>query len=134
MSTVIQGSAAAVGALTGLARALVQQGKLRPDRAENFARKATQGNTHFIDELVGSVDVTGLSAAAIAKFAADTFGHALLDLSAVDIEQLPKDIIDKNWWRRCAYSRRKRGILAVAVPTHQHAPSIRQVPDTVAIT
>ncbi len=77
MSTVIQGSAAAVGALTGLARALVQQGKLRPDRAENFARKATQSNTQFIDELVGSADVTGLSAAAIAKFAADTFGHAV---------------------------------------------------------
>ena len=39
MSAVIQGPAAA-GTLTGLARALVQQGKLRPDRAENFARKA----------------------------------------------------------------------------------------------
>ena len=53
MSAVTQGPAAAAGALTGLARALVQQGKLRPDRAENFARKAAQANTHFIDELVG---------------------------------------------------------------------------------
>ncbi|HQR77106.1 MAG TPA: hypothetical protein PLR35_11845, partial [Burkholderiaceae bacterium] len=69
MSAVTQGPAAA-GALTGLARALVQQGKLRPDRAENFARKAAQSNTQFIDELTNSADVTGLSASSVAKFAA----------------------------------------------------------------
>jgi type IV pilus assembly protein PilB len=125
MSTVMQGSAAAAGALTGLARALVQQGKLRPDRAENFARKATQGNTQFIDELVGSADVTGLSSSVIAKFAADTFGHPLLDLAAVDIEQLPKDIIDRKLVASLrVLALRKRGNrLAVAVsdPTNTHA-------------
>jgi type IV pilus assembly protein PilB len=125
MSTVMQGSAAAAGALTGLARALVQQGKLRPDRAENFARKATQANTQFIDELVGSADVTGLTPGAIAKFAADTFGHPLLDLGAVDIEQLPKDIIDKKLVGSLrVLALRKRGNrLAVAVsdPTNTHA-------------
>lgn len=125
MSTVMQGSAAAVGALTGLARALVQQGKLRPDRAENFARKATQSNTQFIDELVGSAETTGLSPAAIAKFAADTFGHALLDLAAVDIEQLPKDIIDKKLVASLrVLALRKRGnrlSVAVSDPTNTHA-------------
>jgi type IV pilus assembly protein PilB len=95
MSAVIQGPAAA-GTLTGLARALVQQGKLRPDRAENFARKALQSNTQFIDELIGSTDTTGLDPGAVAKFAADTFGHPLLDLAAVDYEQLPRDIIDRK--------------------------------------
>jgi type IV pilus assembly protein PilB len=125
MSTVMQGSAAAAGALTGLARALVQQGKLRPDRAENFARKATQANTQFIDELVGSADVTGLTSSVIAKFAADTFGHPLLDLAAVDIEQLPKDIIDRKLVASLrVLALRKRGNrLAVAVsdPTNTHA-------------
>ena len=125
MSTVMQGSAAAAGALTGLARALVQQGKLRPDRAENFARKATQANTQFIDELVGSADVTGLTSSVIAKFAADTFGHPLLDLGAVDIEQLPKDIIDRKLVASLrVLALRKRGNrLAVAVsdPTNTHA-------------
>ena len=125
MSTVMQGSAAAAGALTGLARALVQQGKLRPDRAENFARKATQANTQFIDELVGSADVTGLTSSVIAKFAADTFGHPLLDLGAVDIEQLPKDIIDRKLVGSLrVLALRKRGNrLAVAVsdPTNTHA-------------
>lgn len=125
MSTVMQGSAAASQALTGLARALVQQGKLRPDRAENFARKAIQTNTHFIDELIGSSEVTGLTSAAVAKFAADTFGHPLLDLAAVDIEQLPKDIIDKKLVGSLrVLALRKRGNrLAVAVsdPTNTHA-------------
>jgi type IV pilus assembly protein PilB len=95
MSAVIQGPAAA-GTLTGLARALVQQGKLRPDRAENFARKALQSNTQFIDELIESTDTTGLDPRTVAKFAADTFGHPLLDLGAVDHDQLPRDIIDRK--------------------------------------
>ncbi|MGH6611571.1 MAG: ATPase, T2SS/T4P/T4SS family, partial [Burkholderiaceae bacterium] len=121
----MQGSAAAAGALTGLARALVQQGKLRPDRAENFARKATQSNTQFIDELIASSDVTGLNSSVIAKFAADTFGHPILDLSAVDLEQLPKDIIDRKLVGSLrVLALRKRGNrLAVAVsdPTNAHA-------------
>ncbi len=96
MSAVTQGPSAAAGALTGLARALVQQGRLRPDRAEALARKATQSNTQFIDELVGIGDTIGLSAAAIARFAAETFGHPLFDLAAIDAEQLPKDTIDKK--------------------------------------
>ena len=52
MSAVIQGPAAA-GTLTGLARALVQQGKLRPDRAENFARKALQSTLLTYDQRRG---------------------------------------------------------------------------------
>lgn len=89
-------SANIVGNLTGLARALVQQGKLRPDRAENFARKATQSGTQFIDELTKAGDALGLSARFVAKFAAENFGHPLLDLAAVDPDQLPGDIIDRK--------------------------------------
>jgi len=96
MSAVTQGPSTAAGALTGLARALVQQGRLRPDRAEALARKASQGNSLFIDELVGIAETIGLSPMAIARFAADTFGHPLFDLSAIDAEQLPKDTIDKK--------------------------------------
>jgi type IV pilus assembly protein PilB len=96
MSAVTQGPSAAAGALTGLARALVQQGRLRPDRAEALARKATQSNSQFIDELVSISETIGLSATAIARFAAETFGHPLFDLSAVDADQLPKDTIDKK--------------------------------------
>src|SRR5512134_703501 len=125
MSAVTQGPAAAAGALTGLARALVQQGKLRPDRAENFARKAAQANTQFIDELISSADVTGLSAVGVAKFAAETFGHPLLDLAAVDIEQLLLDLNDRKLVASLrALALRKRGnrlAIAVSDPTNFQA-------------
>ena len=128
MSAVIQGSAAA-GTLTGLARALVQQGKLRPDRAENFARKALQSNTQFIDELIGSTEVTGLNPAAVAKFAADTFGHPLLDLAAVDFEQLPRDIIDRKLvgTLRVVALRKRGNRLAVAMSDPTNLQALDQI-------
>jgi len=129
MSAVTQGPAAAAGALTGLARALVQQGKLRPDRAENFARKAAQANTHFIDELVGSSEVTGLNAGSVAKFAADTFGHPLLDLSALDLDQLPRDIIDRKLVGslRVVALRKRGNRLAVAVSDPTNFQALDQI-------
>ncbi|MGE5161550.1 MAG: type IV-A pilus assembly ATPase PilB [Betaproteobacteria bacterium] len=128
MSAVIQGPAAA-GTLTGLARALVQQGKLRPDRAENFARKALQSNTQFIDELIASTEVTGLNPAAVAKFAADTFGHPLLDLSAVDHEQLPRDIIDRKLVGslRVVALRKRGNRLAVAMSDPTNLQALDQI-------
>src|SRR5262245_8509660 len=129
MSAVTQGPAAAAGALTGLARALVQQGKLRPDRAETLARKASQGNTQFIDELVAIGDSIGLTSAQIAKFAADTFGHPLLDLSAYDGDQLPKDIIDKKLVGalRMLALRKRGNRLAVAVSDPTNFQALDQV-------
>jgi type IV pilus assembly protein PilB len=129
MSAVTQGPTAAAGALTGLARALVQQGKLRPDRAETLARKATSSNTHFIDELVAVADSTGLSANQIAKFAADTFGHPLLDLSAYDNDQLPKDIIDKKLVSslRVLALRKRSNRLAIAVSDPTNFQALDQV-------
>jgi type IV pilus assembly protein PilB len=129
MSAVTQGPAAAAGALTGLARALVQQGKLRPDRAENFARKAAQANTQFIDELVDSAELTGLSAASVARFAAETFGHPLLDLSALDLEQLPRDIIDKKLVAslRVVALRKRGNRLAVAVSDPTNFQALDQI-------
>jgi type IV pilus assembly protein PilB len=129
MSAVTQGPAAAAGALTGLARALVQQGKLRPDRAETLARKAVSSNTQFIDELTAVADQVGMSASQIAKFAADTFGHPLLDLSAFDTDQLPKDIIDRKLVASLrVLALRKRGNrLAVAVSDPTNFQALDQV-------
>jgi type IV pilus assembly protein PilB len=129
MSAVTQGPTAAAGALTGLARALVQQGKLRPDRAETLARKASQSNTQFIDELVAVGDATGLSSLQIAKFAAETFGHPLLDLSAFDNDQLPKDIIDKKLVSslRVLALRKRSNRLAIAVSDPTNFQALDQV-------
>jgi type IV pilus assembly protein PilB len=129
MSAVTQGPSAAAGALTGLARALVQQGKLRPDRAESLARKAAQSNTQFIDELVAVGDAVGLTPAQIAKFAADTFGHPLLDLSAFDPDQLPKDLIDKKLVGslRVLALKKRSNRLAVAVSDPTNFQALDQV-------
>jgi type IV pilus assembly protein PilB len=129
MSAVTQGPAAAAGALTGLARALVQQGKLRPDRAETLARKAASSNTQFIDELTAVADQVGMSASQIAKFAADTFGHPLFDLSAFDTDQLPKDIIDRKLVTslRILALRKRGNRLAVAVSDPTNFQALDQV-------
>ena len=129
MSAVTQGPATAASALTGLARALVQQGKLRPDRAETLARKAVQSNTQFIDELIGIAESTGLTSAAIARFAADTFGHPLFDLTTFDTDQLPSDIIDRKLVGSLrVIALRKRGNrLAVAVSDPTNFQALDQV-------
>jgi type IV pilus assembly protein PilB len=129
MSAVTQGPAAAASVLTGLARALVQQGKLRPDRAETLARKAVQSNTQFIDELVAISDATGMTASGIAKFAADTFGHPMFDLTAFDADQLPSDIIDRKLVGSLrVLALRKRGNrLAVAVSDPTNFQALDQV-------
>ena len=79
--------------LAGLARALVQHRVLRPDQAIAIQRKADAAKTPFIDELTlgGHLPATQL-----ARFAADTFGHPLFDLAAVDVERLPGDLIDRK--------------------------------------
>jgi type IV pilus assembly protein PilB len=129
MSAVTQGPAAAASALTGLARALVQQGKLRPDRAETLARKAVQSSTQFIDELIGIAESTGLTSAVIARFAADTFGHPLFDLTTFDTDQLPSDIIDRKLVGSLrVIALRKRGNrLAVAVSDPTNFQALDQV-------
>ena len=129
MSAVIQNTVVAASSLTGLARALVQQGKLRPDRAESLARKAAQSNTLFIDELVGAADATGLHAGQIARFAAETFGHPLLDLAAIDTDQLPRDLIDKKLVGslRVLAIRKRGNRLAVGVSDPTNVQALDQV-------
>ncbi|HXY22770.1 MAG TPA: type IV-A pilus assembly ATPase PilB, partial [Burkholderiaceae bacterium] len=129
MSAATQTTSAASSALTGLARALVQQGKLRPDRAESLARKAVQSNSLFIDELVAVGETLGLTAGSIARFAAETFGHPLLDLSAIDTDQLAKDTIDRKLVSSLrVLALRKRGNrLAVAVSDQTNSQALDQV-------
>jgi type IV pilus assembly protein PilB len=129
MSAVTQIAPGAASTLTGLARALVQQARLRPDRAESIARKAASSNTQFIDELVAAGESTGLTPVQIARFAADTFGHPLLDVDALDVEQLPKDIIDKKLLASLrVLALRKRGNrLAVAVSDPTNFQALDQI-------
>ncbi|HRA79041.1 MAG TPA: type IV-A pilus assembly ATPase PilB [Burkholderiaceae bacterium] len=79
--------------LAGLGRALVQHQLLRLDQATAIQRKADAGGIAFIDELIGSGH---MQARQLAKFAAEVFGHPLLDLSAIDVSSLPGDALDRK--------------------------------------
>jgi type IV pilus assembly protein PilB len=80
-------------ALAGLGRALVQNQLLRLDQASAIQRRANAADTRFIDQLL--LEGT-MSASQIANFCAETFGHPLLDLSTVDVTELPTSLIDKK--------------------------------------
>ena len=78
-------------ALAGLARALVQHGQLALERAVDLQNRANDAGTSFLDQLVAQGP---LQAVQIARFAAETFGHPLLDIAALDQASLRDDLID----------------------------------------
>ena len=79
--------------LNGLARALVQAARLKESEAEALVSQASATKTSFVEQLVGSKK---LGSAEVARFAADTFGYPLLDLSAFDEEHILKSAIDRK--------------------------------------
>ena len=79
--------------LSGLARALVQAGRIRETEAETFLSQAAATRTSFIEQLINAKKAT---APDIARFAADTFGYPLLDLNAFDEDHIQKSAIDRK--------------------------------------
>jgi type IV pilus assembly protein PilB len=76
---------------SALGRALVQQGRLVQADAAAIQAEAKSQGISFIQQLVTSKK---LSAKEVSLFAAQTFGYPLLDLNAVDMDQLPVNLID----------------------------------------
>ena len=85
--------AAAAITFSPLGRALVQQGKLVQGDANAIQAEAKKAGVTFIEQLAASKK---LAPREIALFAAHTFGVPLLDLSAVDADQLPTTLIDSK--------------------------------------
>jgi type IV pilus assembly protein PilB len=79
--------------LSGLARALVQQGKLKESQADACAQEASARGMSFVQQLIAS---GLLKSKEIASFASETFGYALVDLGAFDETQLARDAIDRK--------------------------------------
>jgi len=79
--------------LAGLGRALVQHQMLRPDEAIAIQRQADNAGTPFIDELIVSGQ---FSAAQLARFGAEAFGHPLFDLSSINVSALPEDLLSRK--------------------------------------
>ncbi|WP_036173098.1 type IV-A pilus assembly ATPase PilB [Massilia sp. 9096] len=109
-------------ALPGLARALIQAGRLPIAQAETLQKKATADKAGFIDTLLGAglIDSRGL-----AVFCAETFGYPLLDLSALSLEALPANAIDARLMqsqRVVALSKRGNKMsVALSDPTNTQA-------------
>jgi len=77
--------------LSGLARALVQKGRLAEREAEALQSQAIAAGVGFIEQLVSAKKMRETE---IAEFASQTFGFPLLDLATIDSEFLPKKLID----------------------------------------
>ena len=79
--------------LSGLARALVQAGRIKEAEAESLLSQAAATKSSFIEQLVNAKKA---KAADIARFASDTFGYPLLDLNAFDDAHIQKSAIDRK--------------------------------------
>ena len=108
--------------LSGLARALVQAGRIKEAEAEALLSQAAASNTTFIEQLVSSRKA---AAADIARFAADTFGYPLLDLSAFDDAHIQQATIDRKLIATHRviplHKRGNRLSIAIADPTNLRA-------------
>src|SRR3954463_571211 len=85
--------AAATTHFSALGRALVQQGRLVQAEANVIQAEAAKAGVSFIQQLVQSKK---LSPKDVAMFGAQTFGYPLMDLNAVDVDQLPLNLIDSK--------------------------------------
>jgi type IV pilus assembly protein PilB len=109
-------------ALPGLARALVQAGRLTLPQADTLQKKASADKVGFIDTLLGS---SAIDARTLAAFCAETFGYPLLDLATFSAEALPVNAIDAKLMqaqRVIALARRGNKMsVALSDPTNTQA-------------
>ncbi|MBS1214640.1 MAG: type secretion system protein E:ral secretory system protein N-terminal [Proteobacteria bacterium] len=79
--------------LSGLARALVQAGRLKEAEAEQLATQASHERHSLIEQIIASKKISSLE---VARFVAETFGYPLLDLSVYDEAHIPANAIDRK--------------------------------------
>jgi type IV pilus assembly protein PilB len=82
------------GTLSGLGRAMVQRGLLPERDAEAIQSQATTARVGFVEQLILGKK---LKEAEIAEFAATTFGLPMVDLAAIDPEQMPLKAVDDKF-------------------------------------
>ena len=108
--------------LSGLARALIQQGRVSEADAVSCTEAGGATPNGFILEL----DKRGLlSALNIATFAAETFGYPLLDIAAVDPTSIQREGVDSKLLAKHQViplsKRQNRLIIATADPSNMRA-------------
>ena len=108
--------------MSGLARALVQAGRLPAAQADALQKQAAADKVPFIDALIagGSIDARSLAA-----FCAETFGYPLMDLQTLSIDALPPKAIDNKLMqgqRVVALAKRGNKLsVAISDPTNTQA-------------
>jgi type IV pilus assembly protein PilB len=121
MAAVLPNSASN-NAMSGLARALLQAGRLTPQQAETLARQAANDKIPFIDALLAT-DV--INAPSLAAFCSETFGYPMLDIAAFNSGLLPEKIVDiKLMQSQRVVALAKRGnkvSVAISDPTNSQA-------------
>jgi type IV pilus assembly protein PilB len=114
--------AEAPGALSGVARVLVNAGKLEPRIAEELTRTAKEQKRNFVSTLLGAGKI---KADDLAHTLSSALSVPLLDLSAVDLQRLPQGVIDSklsSQYQVLVLSKRgSRLFVAGADPTDQEA-------------
>lgn len=108
--------------MPGLARALLQAGRLTLPQADTLSKKAAAEKTPFIDILLQSGHIDSRT---LAMFCSETFGYPLLDFSAFNSQTLPDKLIDAKLMqsqRVAALSKRGNKIsVAISDPTNIQA-------------
>jgi type IV pilus assembly protein PilB len=79
--------------LSGLARALVQAGRLKEGEADELQTQASHEKISLIEQIIASKKIPSLE---LARFVADTFGYPLLDLASFDDSLIPASAIDRK--------------------------------------
>ncbi|HEX4523337.1 MAG TPA: type IV-A pilus assembly ATPase PilB [Casimicrobiaceae bacterium] len=113
---------AATRNISGLARAMVQQGLLSEFDADALQTQAKASNLGFVEQVVVS---KRMSASQVALFASRAFGAPLFDLTGFDLDQVNKELVDpKMAATRRILPLQKRGnrlFVAVSDPTNLQA-------------
>ncbi|HSW06289.1 type IV-A pilus assembly ATPase PilB [Aquabacterium sp.] len=108
--------------LSGVARVLVHAGKLSAKAAEDLSKIATDRKIGFVASVIASGAV---SASELAHTLSATLAVPLVDLNAVDVEKMPKGIVDNKLTQQyqvVALARRgSRLFIGGADPTDQEA-------------
>jgi type IV pilus assembly protein PilB len=108
--------------MPGLARALMQAGRLSAVQAEALQKKSVADKQAFIDVLLSS---GAIESKALAAFCAETFAYPLLDVNTLSVDALPAKIIDNKLMqtqRVIALSKRGNKMsVAISDPTNTQA-------------
>ena len=122
MSVASPSSPTASSKLSGLARALIVAEKLPAKVAEDIYKQSIGAKTSFVAQLIDSGTMTAIE---LAEAVSHIFGTPLLDINAIDVTRLPKELLDE---KICATYKvlplAKRGnrlVVATADPTLQEA-------------